>query len=197
MRTTLADVARAAGCAKATVSMALRGHPRIAAATRARISAAAGSLGYVPDPAISGLARLRWRSHAAADAPGLAWVTATPLSAAGPDRRTFTAAAAHAATLGHRLHPWSLRAAGGAAALGRQLQLRGQVGVLLAQIPDARLLDGFPWQDCCTVACGLGHAPLPVHVVKADPFRGLDLAWTHALKAQGPGSLGTVADTRA
>jgi LacI family transcriptional regulator len=42
------DVARAAGVSQPTVSRALRGDPRVTEATRARVRAAAASLGYVP-----------------------------------------------------------------------------------------------------------------------------------------------------
>jgi LacI family transcriptional regulator, galactose operon repressor len=47
-RPTIDDVARAAGVSTATVTRALQGHPHVRAATRARVEAAVGSLGYVP-----------------------------------------------------------------------------------------------------------------------------------------------------
>lgn len=46
----LKDVAKAAGVSLMTVSMALRNHPRISAATRKRISKLAERLNYRPDP---------------------------------------------------------------------------------------------------------------------------------------------------
>lgn len=52
------DIARAVGVSVMTVSRALRGEPRVAAATRGRILAAAAELGYRPDP---DLARLMQR----------------------------------------------------------------------------------------------------------------------------------------
>jgi DNA-binding LacI/PurR family transcriptional regulator len=47
------DVARAAHCHPSTVSLALRGHARIPAATRERVTAAAARLGYRIHPMIS------------------------------------------------------------------------------------------------------------------------------------------------
>ncbi|MDR0353958.1 MAG: LacI family DNA-binding transcriptional regulator [Opitutaceae bacterium] len=51
----LRSVAQAAGVSPATASLALRSSPSIAAATRARVQAAAGSLGYRPNPLVSQL----------------------------------------------------------------------------------------------------------------------------------------------
>ena len=52
---TLDEVARAAKVAKATVSYALRQHPKIPAATRDRILRIATDLGYRPNPRVSSL----------------------------------------------------------------------------------------------------------------------------------------------
>lgn len=57
---TMADIAKAAGVSKNTVSLALRGSPRISAATRAKVEAAAASLGYRLNPTVAHLmAQLR------------------------------------------------------------------------------------------------------------------------------------------
>ena len=64
-RTTIKDIAAAAGCSGATVSMALRHHPRIPHGTRARIESLAARMGYRPDPMLSSLIayRLNRRPH--------------------------------------------------------------------------------------------------------------------------------------
>ncbi|GLZ56270.1 LacI family DNA-binding transcriptional regulator [Actinomycetospora sp. NBRC 106378] len=58
-RPRLADVAAAAGCSTASVSLVLRGAPGPSEATRERVLAAAEQLGYRPDRAASLLARRR------------------------------------------------------------------------------------------------------------------------------------------
>lgn len=49
------DLARRLGLAHSTVSMALRNHPRIAAATRARVQAEAAACGYAANPLVATL----------------------------------------------------------------------------------------------------------------------------------------------
>jgi LacI family gluconate utilization system Gnt-I transcriptional repressor len=63
-RTTLADVAQAAGVSPITVSRALRGERGVASELVERVRAAAATLGYVPDPAARALASAR-SSHVA------------------------------------------------------------------------------------------------------------------------------------
>lgn len=54
-RVTVKAIAAAAGVSPATVSLALRKDPRIAAATAERVRSVAGKLGYKPDPHLSHL----------------------------------------------------------------------------------------------------------------------------------------------
>ncbi|MES2692077.1 MAG: LacI family DNA-binding transcriptional regulator [Verrucomicrobiota bacterium] len=54
-RPTVRTIAAAAGVSAMTVSLALRNHPRISAATRAAVQAAAAKLGYRPDPTVAKL----------------------------------------------------------------------------------------------------------------------------------------------
>ena len=49
-RVSLRDVARSVGVSHVTVSLALRGDPRVSAARRKEVEIAAKRLGYRPDP---------------------------------------------------------------------------------------------------------------------------------------------------
>ncbi|MEU6488621.1 LacI family DNA-binding transcriptional regulator [Streptomyces sp. NPDC046887] len=72
MRVTIADVARAAGVSKTTVSRVLNTKAEVDAATAARVRAVIDSLGYVPSSGAVGLARGRSRTVAMLTPP-LTW----------------------------------------------------------------------------------------------------------------------------
>lgn len=74
-RTTLSDIARAAGVHVTTVSLALRNHPRIPETTKARIRQLAEKLGYVPDPMMRALISYRAQNRTRRNPPTLAYVT--------------------------------------------------------------------------------------------------------------------------
>lgn len=60
LKVTMEDVAKAAGVTQATVSMALRKHPKISASTQAKVAAVAEKIGYQAHGAISTMmARIR------------------------------------------------------------------------------------------------------------------------------------------
>src|SRR5260370_35066891 len=74
-RATLRDIARRAGYHYSTVSLALREHPRIPAATRERIRKIADALGYRPDAALSALCAYREQKLPAHRQSVIAWLT--------------------------------------------------------------------------------------------------------------------------
>jgi len=61
---TLADLARLADCSTATVSLALRNDPRVAAGRRVELQKLARDRGYTPNPALAALAARRWAGKA-------------------------------------------------------------------------------------------------------------------------------------
>src|SRR5512133_1061710 len=71
---TMADVARAAGVARSTVSKALRSDPSISERCRKKVRQAATALGYAPDPMVAALmARLHSRRRRN-DPHHIAWI---------------------------------------------------------------------------------------------------------------------------
>jgi LacI family transcriptional regulator len=74
-RVTLADIAEQAAVHVTTVSLALRNHPRLPAATRERIQALAKKMGYAPDPFLRALVAYRGKMTPRRNPPTLAYVT--------------------------------------------------------------------------------------------------------------------------
>lgn len=74
-RTTLADVAKAAGVHVTTVSLALRNHPRLPESTKARLRALAEKMGYAPDPMMRALVVYRTSQAESRQLPTLAYIT--------------------------------------------------------------------------------------------------------------------------
>lgn len=79
-RVTMRDIAAAVGVHQTTVSFALRNHPCIPEATRARIRAAAKRLGYRPDPLLEAFNFHRLARHPVRAAPTIAFVVDLPRS---------------------------------------------------------------------------------------------------------------------
>ncbi|HEY1848270.1 MAG TPA: LacI family DNA-binding transcriptional regulator [Opitutaceae bacterium] len=71
----MSDIAARAGVHVTTVSLALRNHPRLPAATRARIRRIADRLGYRPDPVLKALIAYRARARSGRSTPTLAYLT--------------------------------------------------------------------------------------------------------------------------
>lgn len=73
-RPTLKDVARESGYHITTISLALREHPSIPAATRERIREIARRIGYERNPVYSALSRFRQQGRVCAPAPKIAYL---------------------------------------------------------------------------------------------------------------------------
>src|SRR5690349_8145117 len=97
IRITHKDIAARFGCDKSTVSLALRGNPRIPQDTRNQICRLAESMGYRPDPALAMLARHRWARDEAQTGSTLAYLVETSNGYAYEQQRNQLAAAAERA----------------------------------------------------------------------------------------------------
>ncbi len=158
-RATQRDIAIKAGVGRSTVSLALKGHPRISVATRERIEAAARALNYEPDPMLSALATYRNRIRTQAYHGTLAWMVN---SQAGYDwedgpyyRAYFAGAAERAHTYGYRLEKFQLNADGvGAPRMTSILHARNITGILLCPQPRAGMELDFAWEQFSAVTLG-------------------------------------------
>jgi DNA-binding LacI/PurR family transcriptional regulator len=111
---TLQDIADRARVGRTTVSLALRNHPKISAATRERIRGLAESMGYRPNPLVAAhMSQIR-ALHPKATGQCLAFVCNRSLAEAREDRKTpllkyYLGAKARADELGFALEFFNLR----------------------------------------------------------------------------------------
>lgn len=156
---TLETIARHLGLAKATVSYALRNHPKLPAQTRERVQAAAAELGYRPNPRVASLmAHVRGgRPLDAGERIAFVWVH-TPRTAARRDpflRAVFEGARRRAEQAGLRMEEFFTTDPGMTdQRLGQILHHRGIVGVVLSPVMTSESALTLDW-DWSRFACAV------------------------------------------
>ncbi len=182
IRVSIRDLAKQAGVSHATVSMALRDNPRVAAETRTRIRKLAEDLGYRPDPMLSALANYRSRKSKPGIHSAAAWINAWPepeMLRAHHEFDSYWAGAGLAAvSLGYHLEEFRLDAGCSPQRLHHILQARGIRGILLPPHRVQPDWDGFPWEEYSIVRFGRSLAEPRCHLVTADQVSNTLLAFT-------------------
>ena len=176
---TLQDVATRAAVHRTTVSLALRDHPRIPAATRERVKAVAAKLGYRINPLVSALMQSR-RSGKALKHIALAYVTNYPTRFGWrpphhdrPD--FFPGAVERARDFGYKLeHFWLAEPGMTPHRFCDILSARGINGLIVGRLPPGQQAMELAWSRFSCVALGLTlRAPLLHHVTENH----FDAAW--------------------
>jgi DNA-binding LacI/PurR family transcriptional regulator len=172
-RPTLRSVAAAAGVSAMTVSLALRNHPRIPAATRVLVQRTAARLGYRPDPAVAKLMHhLRVRRKPAFQA-SISALTSIPEGAEEPYVADMIRSARRPADeLGYGFTLFRCDDAPGALpALQRVLRTRGVEGVLLLPIATPRSVrEQLDWNEFAVVTTTYGVLAPEFHRVVPHQF---------------------------
>lgn len=170
---TTRDIAQRAGVSNATVSLALRSHPRISAETRARVQRAADELGYRPDPQI---AKLMYRLRSQRP-PGfqstIAVLTTTPEgNETDYSRHIRTAAEARARALGYAFTVMRVPDTDSQrASVQRILVSRGVEGILLLPMKHPRsVVDWLDWSRFSVVTATYGVTAPEFHRVVPHQF---------------------------
>lgn len=186
----LLKVAREAGVAASTASLALRGSPLVKAATTARVKAAAERLGYRTDSRVGSLmARIR-RAKAAKDRERLAFVW---VSASRADTRkegfckvTFAGAKRRAEELGCGLEEFWLHEDGMTAArLEKILVTRGITGVVFsAPLHDMEVAVDWNWSHFAAAVIGNSEFHPSLHRAGHYHYRSM---WTALEKVRAAG----------
>lgn len=156
---TLQQIAQAAGCSLATVSYALRHDRRIHPATRQRIQELARRLGYRPNPRFAALMAHIRRSRPVATGERIAFVWVhTPKGETTTDpflQRVFRGAKMRAEALGYQVEQFWAAPGTTDRQLGRVLQARGIVGVLLSPVlHETEATLDFDWENFAPVVIG-------------------------------------------
>lgn len=180
-RVTLRNIARLARVDVSTVSLALRGSPRVAASTKARIKEIANQLGYRPDPALAALNAYR-DARRREFRQVVAWLTNFPPQAGSWRSRTiyaeyFRGASLRAEAYGYRLEEFALR--GGEVPASRMLQIletRGVRGILLCPQPSMGELAHFDFSPFAAVTFGYSLRTPRLHLVSNHQFLSIRLA---------------------
>ena len=180
-RVTQSQVAQTLGVHVATVSLALRGDPRISAETTQRVRKAAESLGYRPDPALAAIAASRWRGGNSCQGITLGFVSQLRRPHAGSDG-LFRGAEMRAKALGYGVDFFFLDEYPDSAALQRVLLARGIRGLIVGPFFERAPALVLDWRKFCLVGCGHGHFEPAFHAVTYDPYESVLLAWRRVLE---------------
>ncbi|MEJ0000487.1 MAG: LacI family DNA-binding transcriptional regulator [Verrucomicrobiota bacterium] len=184
-RVSLRDIGRLANLSHSTVSLALRNHPSIAAATRQRVKELAASIGYVPDPMLRALAEYRRDKAVRLYQGSLAWINNHPvpeeLEKNGNSPFIVRGAESRATELGYKLVPFTPAADKmSSAALRRILLNSGIRGMLFAPQPRSHTALDFDFTGFCAVAFGFTITVPQLHVVTNCQFRSSIMAFPAA-----------------
>jgi DNA-binding LacI/PurR family transcriptional regulator len=194
-RVTLMQVAARVGLHYSTVSLALRGAPRIPAATVARVRAAADELGYVPDPVLGALIAHRYRREQDGKHQVIAWLVYRKTGQTGWDtvrlyREYFRGAEERAKMLGCKLEVFTCADVGMTPArVSEILKARGITLVIVCPLALPGEIPGFEWGRFFPVMIGLSLLAPALHRVTSDAFQTVWLA-LEALKTLGYRKIG-------
>jgi LacI family transcriptional regulator len=203
-RPSIRDVARRAGLSHTAASMALRGDPRITAATRRRVESAAKELDYRPHAVVADLmAQLRTiRSGRGGESLGIvtAWPTQDGWMASPNHRRFFMGVKARACELSYAVNVFWLREPGMTSRrMSGHLRDCGIRGLILPPLPKANGHLALEWRHFAVVTKGLTVARPRLHRVVSSHFEDMLLVGRHLkqLAYRRPGLvLGADADAR-
>lgn len=158
---TIKSVAARARVSLATVSYALRDHPKIPAETRAHVQTVARELGYRPNPRVASLMAHIRRSQLrdAGERIAFVWVHTTRTQATRDPflRKVFHGAQQRAEQAGFILEQfWTSEPGLSERRLAQIIQTRGIVGVVLSPVTtnEASLTLDWDWQQFSTAVIG-------------------------------------------
>lgn len=179
----LREIAKEMGVSVATVSLALRNHPRISEPMRERVHQVAEEMGYKPNPMITSLmAQMRGgRSNEAGSVLG--WINNHPNAKVFHRKDSFNhgllvGARQRAEQLGYRLEEFHLKAVGMTSRRLKQiLHTQAIRGVIIPPLPQAKGHLSLNWDEYASVAIGYSMLRPDIHRVSPNHYYNIRLAF--------------------
>lgn len=174
---TIKDVAQAAGVHFTTVSMALRGHPAIAARTRSRIENVAHLIGYKRNEVFASLSRQRKDHQLTYPIPTLLYLgrvrRVRDFYQMDHHQQLILGAKREANALGYQLKICLVGPASGIApeALQKYLARTTAAGLIIGAWDPALEVPSVDWEDIPAVKIDSRHVPAPVPFVSFDQMK--------------------------
>ncbi len=184
---TLRAVAKKAGVSHTTVSLALRGDPRILPVTRKRVARVAESMGYKRDAGLSTLMshlrNIRKKPVKASLGFVTAWPTRDGWQVSANHRRFFSGVQARANELGYGLDEvWLLQPGMTAGRMTKILRSRGIRGLILQSLPNAGGRLSLSWDHFACVTKGLTVAEPALHRVTSWHYEDMRMVFSEVTK---------------
>lgn len=186
---TIRELAALAGCSHATVSLALKNHPRISQATREKITRLAEEHGYFRDPVVSQLMNQLRAGRHGRPAEKLVylnlWDNPDEAKRGYHDRTCYAEACARARALGYEIEEfWAKEPGLSAQRISRILYHRSVRGLIVGAPPRPSSHISLQWEHFATVAIGATMVKPDVHRVVHSHFQGMQLT-LRSLKHRG------------
>jgi LacI family transcriptional regulator len=168
----LQTIADAAGVSRATVSLAMRNHPRIPESTRHRIQQLAEELGYRPNAEVSRLMGMLREQRALQDRPIMALVTDTPvpISQIRPVPATWSGFAARAEALGYTPEEFQITPKLTPERLTKILHARSIRCLVFSALQDPKIAERMQLDLLCVAAIGNSLSKLPLSRCSSDKY---------------------------
>jgi len=175
------EVANRLGISVATVSMALRDHPRIPVPTRERVKRMAEEMGYLPVPLLRNFSHYGRTKRRPPKLLALGWINAWP----EPEKLAkhheyggyWRGASQAAFEMGYHLEEFRLHPQITLKELNQRLRTQDFRGLLLPPDGDPEALKPFPWEKYHVVSLSHHVATPATHLVGPDRVGNCSLAF--------------------
>ena len=182
-RITMRDIALKLGIDRSTVSLSLRGHPRISKALRQKVEETAGQMGYRPDAMLSALAYYR-HTTTPSSAPGLAWInrgaSAWELRSKREINAFYEGAKETSKNNGYVLHDLWLDPEEPLSRSRKLFKTHNIKGLLIPPNSSEGAWDGIEWENYAVLGFGYSAGSLPIHCVMVDQMHAGVIAFEKA-----------------